>query len=371
MLYMPISYLFYLENGFHEFEFLTLHAVYSGVIAIVEVPSGYIADVWGRKKALISGTFFGTIGFSVYGFTDGLIFFLIAEILLGIGTSLLSGADSALLYDSFLESKNEKKYIKHESIITALGNFSEVTAALFVSIIILSTYRQYFQLQMILAFSGFIAALFLTEPKIHEKKLTGSFKEILDIVTYTFNENKKLRNILIFSSIIGFSSLSMAWLAQPILEKIGIKESNFGFSWALLNLLVMMGSITAIYISQKLHYKATLLFIAIPLSAGFLVIGFNITLWTIIPLIIFYFVRGTAHPILKMYINRLTSSEKRATVLSLRSLIIRIIFLVMGPILGIATEKISLEFGVLLCGITVFIPAVIFYLILLKEHNKK
>jgi MFS family permease len=371
MLYMPISYLFYLENNFNAFEFLTLHAVYSGVIAFVEVPSGYIADVWGRKPALIFGTLFGTLGFGIYGLTEGLMFFLLAEILLGIGTSLLSGADSAMLYDSLQEKEKEYKYLKHESYIIALGNFSEVSAALFVSFVILGTYRQYFQIQMMIALTGFIAALFLVEPKTHEKKLTGSFKEIFDIIIFTFKLNKKLRNIVVFSSIIGFASLSMAWLAQPLLEKMGIEKANFGYSWAILNLLVMFGSIMAIKISRKLHYRATLLLIAIPLSLGFILIGIKITFWTIIPLVIFYFVRGTAHPILKMYINKLTTSEKRATVLSLRSLIIRILFLIMGPILGIVTEKISLELGILLCGITVLIPTIIFTAILIFEDKKK
>ncbi|MCP4134554.1 MAG: MFS transporter [bacterium] len=367
MLYMPISYLFYLENGFKEFEYLTLHAVYSGVIAFCEVPSGYIADVWGRKKALVSGTFFGALGFGVYSLTGGLYYFLAAEILLGIGSSLLSGADSAMLYDTLLEKKKVKYYIKYEGYITALGNFSEVLAALFVSVFIFTSYRQYFQLQMIIALAGFLAAIFLMEPKIHEKKMTGSIKDIFSIVSFTFKENRKLRNIVIFSSVIGFASLSMAWLAQPLLRKIGIEESTFGYSWALLNLLVTIGSFMSMYIYRRLNYMATLLFIAIPLSLGYFFIGFNITYWSLIPLVIFFFVRGAAHPILKKHINDLVSSEKRATVLSLRSLIIRILFLIMGPVIGVVTERINLELGIILCGITVLIPSVIFVSFLTRD----
>lgn len=369
MLYMPISFLYYIENDFSEFEYLTLHAIYSGVIAISEVPSGYIADVWGRKQALTWGTFFGVLGFSVYSFTGGLWFFLIAEILLGIGHSLLSGADSAMLYDTLLERKQEKKYIKHEGYITALGNLSEVSASLFVSLIVLSTYRHYFQIQTLIAFTGFLASLFLIEPKIHEKKLSGNMKDIINIIVFTFTKNPRLRNLLIFSSIIGFASLSMAWLSQPLLREIGINESHFGYSWAILNLLVAFGSVLAIRIAQKLNFVASILFMAIPLTLGYFFIGFKISIWSLAPLAIFYFIRGTAHPILKKYINDLTTSERRATVLSLRSLIIRILFLIMGPILGIVTEKISLELGILLCGITVLIPSIIIVFIILKQQK--
>jgi len=371
MLYMPISYLYYLENDFTKLEYLALHGVYSGVVAIFEVPSGYIADVWGRKPALIIGLLFGIFGFSVYSFTGGLWFFLLAEVLLGIGHSMLSGADSAILYDTLLEHKKEKKYIKHEGNITAVGNLSEVAAALFVSVFIFSNYRSYFQLQTVIAFIGLICTFFLREPRTHETKLSGGMKDIINIVKYVFMQNKNLRNITIFSAIIGFSSLSMAWLAQPILEAMQINEKFFGFSWAGLNLIVALGSIMAIPISKNLNYVNGLLYIAIPLSLGFIAISYNISLWTVLPLSIFYFVRGTAHPILKKYINELTSSEKRATVLSMRSLLIRIMFLIAAPILGIITERYSLSTGILLSGVSILIPTLIIVPILIRSHNKE
>ena len=366
---MPISYLFYLENNFSEMEYLGLHAVYSGVIAFLEIPSGYIADVWGRKQALIWGSLFGILGFAVYSITGGWLYFLIAEILLGIGQSLISGADSALLYDSLLEKKQEQKYIKHEAYITALGNFAEVSAALFVSIIIFSSYRTYFQLQTLIAAIAFVGAFFLVEPKFHNKKLSGNFKEILDIVTFIFTKNIRLRNIIILSSIIGFASLSMAWLTQPLLETIGVDHSDFGYSLAILNLLVAFGSISAIKISERLNLKSNLLFIVIPLTLGYFFAGGIISKWSFIPLAIFYFIRGTAHPIFKKYINELISSEKRATVLSVRSLIIRVLFLLIGPILGVVSEKISLQLGFILCGITVLIPATIFIFIIFRNKH--
>jgi len=324
----------------------------------------------GRRPALIFGTLFGSIGFGIYAATQGLWFFLLAEIVLGIGHSLLSGADTALLYDSLLEKKQEKNYIKHESYITAVGNFSEVLAAIFVSLVIFSSYRSYFLLQALIAASGFIAAIFLIEPRVHKNKLSGNLKEILSIVSHTFLNEPRLRNLILFSSAIGFASLSMAWLAQPIMRSAGIAETHFGYTWAVLNLLVALGSITAIRISNKLSFTGSLLFMGIPLSLAYFLIGSNISYWSVIPLVIFYFIRGTAHPILKKYINDLISSEKRATILSIRSLIIRLMFLFTGPILGIIMDKISLEFGILLCGITVLIPTTLFFLLLTFQTSE-
>lgn len=85
MLYMPIVKLFYEENGLDNFQLFLLHGVYSLVIALLEIPSGYAADIWGRKNALIMGTTFGSIGFAIYSFTYGFWGFLLAELALGVG----------------------------------------------------------------------------------------------------------------------------------------------------------------------------------------------------------------------------------------------------------------------------------------------
>ena len=53
MLTMPIIVLFYQENGLSMQDVLTLKGIYSVAVVLLEIPSGYLADVWGRKKSLI------------------------------------------------------------------------------------------------------------------------------------------------------------------------------------------------------------------------------------------------------------------------------------------------------------------------------
>jgi MFS family permease len=108
MLYMPIVVPFYVSNGLTMKDIMVLQAIYSIAIVILEIPSGYLADVIGRRKTLILGAVFGTIGFATYSFSYGFLGFLIAEVILGIGQSCISGADSAMLYDSLLERGEEK-----------------------------------------------------------------------------------------------------------------------------------------------------------------------------------------------------------------------------------------------------------------------
>ena len=66
----------------------------------------------------------------------------------------------------------------------------------------------------------------------------------------------------------------------------------------------------------------------------------------------FYFCRAIATPVLKDYVNRMTTSDIRATVLSVRSLIIRGLFVLVGPFFGYMTDGYGISCAFVILGIT-------------------
>ena len=110
-------------------------------------------------------------------------------------------------------------------------------------------------------------------------------------------------------------------------------------------------------IERWLGRKNSLLAIVILLSAGFIFTSLEISLAGIGILFGFYLVRGLATPVLKDYINRYTDSKVRATILSVRNFEIRIIFAIIGPVLGYLTDHFSLQTALLIMGICYFIAA--------------
>lgn len=374
MLYMPVVKLFYEENGLGDFDLFMLHAIYSIIIAVLEIPSGYFADRMGRKLSLVLGSLFGFFGFGAYSLFHGFAGFVMAEILLGVGQSFISGSDSAMLYDTLLDSGKASKYMKYEGRISAAGNFAEAIAGFAIFLLIIagmSTYRIPYYLQTFVALIALPAALLLTEPGRHKNLLPVKPSRLLNIVKYALLENKPLRNHIIFSSIIGFSTLTMAWFAQIYFYRVHLNESLFPVFWTLLNLTVGIGSVRAYRIEKFLGLKKTIVIILLFISSGFFLNALFISIPAILLLFVFYFVRGIATPVLKDYINRLTPSDIRATVLSVRSLIIRILFSAIGPVLGWMSDNISLKMALLMCGFTVLLTGGITLGSILLSHGKQ
>ena len=95
------------------------------------------------------------------------------------------------------------------------------------------------------------------------------------------------------------------------------------------------------------------------------------SLFTIGVLFVFYFARGLATPVLKQYINKITASEIRATVLSIRSLILRLFYAILGPLFGWVSDVINLGTALVMCGITLMIMGTVSLGFLLMSYKKK
>lgn len=361
-LIMPIIVLFYQENGLGLKEIFLLKSVYSIVSVALDIPTGYLADAWGRKKCLLTGcliAFGGTITYSL-AYTFGA--FLLAEILLGIGQSLVSGADSALLYDTMLRHRREKDYLKYEGRVIMIGNFSEALAGICGGLLAAYALRLPFYYQMGVAFIGIPAALSLHEYNVRNRIL-HPLRNILHILHYSLVRNRSLRYDILFSGIIGASTLTMAWFVQPILMHIDLPTELFGVVWTVLNLVVGIAALYSDALSSRLGENRTYTFILLFIVGGYLTVSFCLTYTALAILFLFYIVRGFATPILKGYINRQTFSEMRATVLSIRNFIVRLTFALMAPFIGWLNDAFSLALALQITALAILVPGLLFLLL--------
>lgn len=369
-LVMPIIVLFYEKHGLGLHDVFILKSVYSVAAVTLEIPSGYLADVWGRKKCLVSGCILFFIGYLVYSFTSSFAAFLGAELLLGIGQTLVNGADSALLYDTTVHYKRENEYLKYEGRITMIGNFAEAFAGIFGGLLAVYSLRFPFYAQACVAFIGIPAAFALQEFNT-KGKVQSPVAEIIRIIKYSLFTNRQLCCNIMYSGIIGAATLTMAWFVQPVLMYLETPTSWFGVIWTVLNLIVGVAALYSDKIEHWLGMNKMNLLILVCIAGGYLALAYNLTYWGLAILALFYIVRGFATPVLKGYINQLTFSDMRATVLSIRNFVIRLMFAGAAPFVGWLNDMYSLKTALLASAGIIFIPGLIFLLLSFEVNYKK
>lgn len=127
---MAVITLFWKDHiGLSLSQILLLQSIFAVAMVVMEYPSGYISDRIGYRTALTAASLLGLAGWGYYTVATSFRDVLIAEILLGISTSFISGTDSALLFESLKESGEEGAYARSEGRSTFFGQIGDPAAA--------------------------------------------------------------------------------------------------------------------------------------------------------------------------------------------------------------------------------------------------
>lgn len=362
MLFMPIVIPFFESNRLNFEDVMQLQALHALSMVLFEIPSGYFSDKLGRKNTMIFGCILGFLGFSV--FTQSHLFwhFMIGNMFIGIGDSFISGTDSALLYDTLFDLDRKEDYLKYEGRTVSLGNYAEAVAALVGGTLVLHFgFRSAYYGQAFLAFLSVLTAFTLTEPHKHKDHVTPSIKQTFKVMFDSMFNHPILSWNIILSSIIGVSTLVMAWFSQKYFQHIGIDIAYNLYIWAILNVIVGLVSWYAWKWERKLGRESTVLIIVFGISSIFFAMA-PFTYWFAIGLLFaFYALRGLATPILRDYVQQFCPPELRATIMSIRSFLIRIIFIVFGLFIGWLTETQTIAITLVIAGSIVAIICFICY----------
>ncbi len=356
---MPILMLYYQDCGLTAHESFLLKSIYSAIIIILEIPSGYFADKMGRKNTLVIGAVMGVVGMLTYALLGGFWAFLMAEVALGISQSFVSGSDSAMMYDSLLADQRQGKYSRFEGRNTAIGNGAESLAAILGGLLAELSFKAPFMVQTGVAFIAVPAALTLIEPP-NLRQGHEMIRHTVQVVKKSILGNDTLRYFLLFSSVIGACTLTMAWIYHPYLKEVlDLSLYQIGIIAAVLNMAAAIFSILAYRISKVLTQRQILLMIALLIPLGFILVGWLNNIWVLAVLVLFYFLRGIATPVLKDYVNINTPSDIRATVLSVRNFVIRAVFIIAAPAIGFMTDGYGYNVAFVIVGLAFFVLAIL------------
>lgn len=103
--------------------------IWSATAFVAEVPSGALADRFGRRNALIASGLFQAVGFWLWIVLPGFAAFAAGFVLWGFGGALVTGAFEALLYEGLAENDAAEHYARINGWINSVGLLCQIPAA--------------------------------------------------------------------------------------------------------------------------------------------------------------------------------------------------------------------------------------------------
>ncbi|MBW7460157.1 MFS transporter, partial [Paenibacillus sepulcri] len=94
-----IERLYWEERGMTIQMVVYTEIIYALTIVLLEIPTGVMADKWGRKRMLVLSAVLGCSEFVILLLADEFWHFALVVFLAGISRSAGSGTENALLYD--------------------------------------------------------------------------------------------------------------------------------------------------------------------------------------------------------------------------------------------------------------------------------
>ncbi len=350
---VPIMVLFWQDNGLNLTEIMILQSIFSIFVVILEIPTGYFADMYGRKNTLVLASFSGLIAMTIYSLGYIFFHFLIAEIFFAFALSFTSGTITAFVYDTLKDLNREKEYKKIWGNILFYGMMTIAFANILGGFIAKINLR--YTLYASIPFFALMIpmALSMHEPLRHKlvfKK--GYLKKIFKTIKFNFRENNKLKWIVIYSGVIYAFNQSALWFYQPYFKLIGLDIVYFGFVFASFQIIAAMSSKYAHKIEEKIGQKYSLIMLVFLVAGSYLLMSNFIFLFSFSFSFLQQFVRGFRVVVISDYINKLISSDLRATILSMESFIGRLLYAIIIPVFGWLADVYSLVQALSIIGIT-------------------
>ena len=362
ILFIAIFIPFLQENGLSLRDIFLLQSIFSIAMLVLEIPSGYLSDTWGRKNTLIAGSVCGVFAYITYALSTQFIGFMTAELFLAVAFSFASGTVEALTYDTLLEEGETDAYkkIHGKQLFCRFG--SEAFGGLLAGALVLISLRTAFWVQIIPASIGFLLALSLEEPKRHKQQETRHLDVMWNVLRQSLIHNIPLRSIIALSAIISTLTLSLFWFTQPYQIEVGLPLTLFGIAHAIVVLAGAFASTNAHRISRVLGDRLLLIYIAVTVIVGYIALGFILSLWGLLFFLVVRVAWGLLTPLISDIINRMTTSDIRATVLSIRAFVSRALFACLVPLFGYMADVLTLNTALLTIGVVggISIGSVIF-----------
>ncbi|TXH00816.1 MAG: MFS transporter [Candidatus Moraniibacteriota bacterium] len=364
--WLPILY-YYLTaiKGFSVAETTILLGLQEFLLIFLEVPTGVVADKVSRKFSIALGTLIIPLPFVFLPYITTYASALIIFFFRAVGKALVSGADSALLYDTLidLDRTSEFKKIKTKSVAWMMG----VSAA---AIFFGGWMGQYGLYQLALSLPlplyliSFAAILLMVEPESSKKS-----KEIQE-VNYLKHVGKAIkivvshRGVLVIAIAFAFLeglAVNMKWYYPAIFEHLGFGLGLIGTIMSALYLVKSFAYSIGSRLILNSSFKNTLFWVGVIAASWVMSSAYTNSLVTLPALVLILLGSELAVNSAEELIHDGLESGVRATAMSFVNLLSSVAATVMIGLWGVIIDIRSLQSSMFMQGAIFVVIAIMLY----------
>lgn len=354
---LPVYVLYFRHFEITLFQVALLAAVFEATIIIFEIPTGRLADRYGRKLSTFIGFGLYALSALIFLLFRDFIGFLIAEIIFGVAETFISGALEALAVDSIPESERDNRLAGLFANRTIYKTTSLLGGMIIGGLIAGAVLPILFIPILIAAILCLVLTLWLNDKKTTKADDTPAGGSISIIIRTIFSNRMVLALFLVgLAANFVYEPVDQFW--QVLFSEIKKLEASF------FGMITAAGMILVIAFagpSKKLYeYPAFYLSVAFILVSVSLYAAVRLPLAPAIAGIVVYFaLKELIRPIISTHLNRRIKSENRATMLSAYNMVCSIGEVAAGVLAGLLAQKRGVEFLFYFSSIgAIIIPAI-------------
>lgn len=339
-----------MSRGLDLFEINAVLATFFITIFLFEVPTGAVADLFGRKVSFLLACLTRCIAFYLYAFADGFLDCVIAEVVDAIGTTLASGSIEAWLVDGMRDEGELRPADRVFARAGAIARFVGIATGM------AGAYLADYDITLVwfLAGSGFVvtgvgAAMWMREvpperPRLQDLRVALQ-RQVVDGVAAA-RDTPMVRWICLLTLLGAFAFMPVNLTWPPRLQELsGEGYWLVGWMWACVSLAAAAGSALTTRL-LGVSSRETVLFVSQLFRGAVIAVaawasGFYLALAGIV-MAEFAFAVGA--PAVEGWINEHIESQRRATVLSVWSMSFTIGGALGCIVLGLVANATSIAF---------------------------
>ncbi len=388
----PFLYLFLLEKGLTYFQIGTLITVRELMRNLMEIPSGVLADVFGRRRTLILSFLSYILSFIAFYLFSSYFAFLLAMIIYAFGDSFRTGTHKAMIFEYLdINGWNDQKvyYYGHTRSWSQIGSALSSLAAAF-----LVFYSGNYQIIFLYSVVPYVLDLMLIIS--YPRALEGSginwkdvsigttFRTLFKEFKNSFLNLKFAKNISNIASFSGYLRAIKDYLQPMVFMLVLSLPVSFAVSKERLSSLVIGGAYFVIYLLTSIASRnagsiagkfgdlsralnKTLVFGLLLGAISGLLYSTGSVLWSVISVLLFislFVIENIRRPVGVSYLADLFDKKILATTLSVESQVKGIFAAILAPLMGFLADLIGIGQAMVIISIVML---VIFPLIRIKH----